>query len=60
MLRGRSSDESERQGAVTQLSEEETLFRDTVRQFAEDEVAPLVRRMDEEQQMDAALMRRAV
>jgi butyryl-CoA dehydrogenase/short/branched chain acyl-CoA dehydrogenase len=43
---------------VTQLSEEETLFRDSVRQFAQDEVAPLVRRMDEEQHMDAALVRK--
>ena len=40
------------------MSEEETLFRETVRQFAEDEVAPLVRRMDEEQQLDAGLLRR--
>ncbi len=43
---------------ITQLSEEETLFRDSVRRFAQDEVAPLVRRMDEEQQMDAALLGR--
>jgi len=43
---------------VTQLSEEETLFRDSVRQFAKDEVAPLARRMDEEQHMDAALVRK--
>jgi alkylation response protein AidB-like acyl-CoA dehydrogenase len=44
--------------ALTQLSEEETLFRETVRQFAEDEVAPLVRHMDEEQHLDAGLLRR--
>jgi len=44
--------------ALTQLSEEEMLFRETVRQFALDEVAPLVRRMDEEQHLDAALLRR--
>jgi alkylation response protein AidB-like acyl-CoA dehydrogenase len=43
---------------LTQLSEEETLFRETVRQFARDEVAPLVRRMDEEQQLDSGLLRR--
>jgi alkylation response protein AidB-like acyl-CoA dehydrogenase len=43
---------------LTQLSEEETLFKETVRQFARDEVAPLVRRMDEEQQLDAGLLRR--
>jgi butyryl-CoA dehydrogenase/short/branched chain acyl-CoA dehydrogenase len=43
---------------ITQLSEEETLFSDSVRKFARDEIAPLVRRMDEEQQMDAALLGR--
>ena len=43
---------------VTQLSEEETLFRDSVRQFTQDEVLPLVRRMDEDQQMDLALLRK--
>jgi alkylation response protein AidB-like acyl-CoA dehydrogenase len=41
---------------VTQLSEDESLFADAVRAFARDEVAPLVRRMDEEQHMDAALI----
>ncbi|MGD0348087.1 MAG: acyl-CoA dehydrogenase family protein [Terracidiphilus sp.] len=41
---------------VTQLSEDERLFADAVRAFARDEVAPLVRRMDEAQQMDAALI----
>ena len=41
---------------VTQLSEDERLFADAVRAFARDEVAPLVRRMDEEQHMDAALV----
>src|ERR1700677_924565 len=44
--------------ALTQLSEEELLFRETVRPFARDEVAPLVRRMDEEQRLDARLLRR--
>jgi alkylation response protein AidB-like acyl-CoA dehydrogenase len=43
---------------ITQLSEEETLFGDTVRRFALDEVAPLVRRMDEEQEIDAVLLGR--
>jgi butyryl-CoA dehydrogenase/short/branched chain acyl-CoA dehydrogenase len=42
---------------LTQLSEEERLFRETVRRFATERVSPLVRRMDEEQQMDAALVR---
>ena len=41
---------------ITQLSEEETLFGDSVRKFARDDVAPLVRRMDEEQHLDAALL----
>ena len=41
---------------VTQLSEDERLFADAVRAFARDEVAPLVRRMDEEQHMDTALV----
>ncbi len=41
---------------VTQLSEEEELFADAVRGFARVEVAPLVRRMDDEQKMDAALI----
>jgi acyl-CoA dehydrogenase len=45
-------------GPLTQLSDEETLFRDTVRQFAGDEVAPLARKMDEEQRMDAGLLRK--
>ena len=38
--------------ALTQLSEEERMFRDTVRRFAAAEIAPLVRSMDEAQQMD--------
>jgi alkylation response protein AidB-like acyl-CoA dehydrogenase len=42
--------------SLTQLSEEELLFRETVRRFAAERVAPLVRRMDEEQQMDSALV----
>ncbi|WP_238398462.1 acyl-CoA dehydrogenase [Edaphobacter sp. 12200R-103] len=44
-------------GALTQLSEDERMFRDTVRRFAAAEVAPLVRFMDEAQQMDAKLLR---
>jgi len=42
---------------LTQLSEDEALFRETVRRFAEEQIAPLVRRMDEAQQMDAALVK---
>jgi alkylation response protein AidB-like acyl-CoA dehydrogenase len=41
---------------LTLLGEEETMFRDAVRQFAEEEVAPLVHEMDEAQKMDAGLI----
>jgi len=41
---------------LTHLSEEELLFRDTVQQFAKDKIGPLVRVMDESQQMDAGLI----
>jgi butyryl-CoA dehydrogenase/short/branched chain acyl-CoA dehydrogenase len=43
--------------ALTQLTEDERMFRDTVRSFAVAEIAPLVRTMDESQQMDAKLLR---
>src|SRR5487761_1614910 len=39
------------------LSGDERLFRDTVRQFARETIAPLVREMDEHQKMDAGLVR---
>jgi alkylation response protein AidB-like acyl-CoA dehydrogenase len=39
------------------LTEDETLFRDTVRQFARETISPLVREMDEHQKMDASLIR---
>ncbi len=42
--------------ALTQLSEDERMFRDTIRQFAGEQIGPLVRGMDEAQQMDAALI----
>ena len=41
---------------LTQLSEEESLFSSTVRQFAEDTIAPLVRKMDDEQQIAPGLV----
>jgi butyryl-CoA dehydrogenase/short/branched chain acyl-CoA dehydrogenase len=44
--------------ALTALSEDEQLFRKTVRQIAADQIAPLVRGMDEAQQMDAGLIRK--
>jgi alkylation response protein AidB-like acyl-CoA dehydrogenase len=46
-----------RPAALTQLSEDERLFRDTVRQFAAGQIAPRVRAMDEAQQMDDALIK---
>ena len=44
--------------ALTQLGEDEQLFRDTVRRFATEQIGPLVRGMDEAQQMDAALIQK--
>jgi alkylation response protein AidB-like acyl-CoA dehydrogenase len=41
---------------LTVLGEEEAMFRDAVREFAETEVRPRVHRMDEAQQMDAELI----
>jgi butyryl-CoA dehydrogenase/short/branched chain acyl-CoA dehydrogenase len=43
--------------ALTQLSADEQLFRSTVRQFATEQITPLVRTMDEAQQMDPALIK---
>lgn len=42
---------------LTQLSEDERMFRATVRRFAAEQIAPLVRGMDEAQQMDAGVIR---
>jgi alkylation response protein AidB-like acyl-CoA dehydrogenase len=42
---------------VTTLSEDEQLFRDNIRQFAEDKIRPLVREMDEKQVFDKDLIR---
>jgi alkylation response protein AidB-like acyl-CoA dehydrogenase len=44
--------------ALTQLGEEERMFRDTVRQFAAEKVGPLVREMDETQQMDPGILKK--
>jgi alkylation response protein AidB-like acyl-CoA dehydrogenase len=43
--------------ALTQLSEDERLFRDTVRQFATEQIAPITRAMDEAQHMEPSLIR---
>lgn len=51
--------DEQQSGAVplTQLNSDERMFRETVRRFAAEQVAPLVRKMDEAQQMDAGLVR---
>ncbi len=46
------------QTALTQLSEEESFFYSTVRQFAEETIAPQVSAMDEQQQFAAGLVDR--
>lgn len=43
---------------LTQLSEEETLFYSTVRQFAEETIAPQVSAMDQEQKLASGLVER--
>lgn len=43
---------------LTRLSEEEGLFYSTVRQFAEETIAPLVRTMDDEQQFAPGLLQK--
>ena len=43
--------------ALTQLSEDEKMFQSSVREFAQDRISPLVRGMDEAQQMDAGLIK---
>ena len=47
-----------RPAPLTRLSEEEALFYSTVRRFAEETIAPLVRTMDDEQQFAAGLVDR--
>ena len=44
--------------ALTQLSEDEQMFRDTVRRFAVEQIGPLVRGMDESQQMEPGLIKK--
>src|SRR5271165_4584018 len=43
--------------ALTQLSEEESLFYATVRQFAEERIGPHVQQMDSDQQFAAGLVK---
>jgi alkylation response protein AidB-like acyl-CoA dehydrogenase len=42
--------------AVTSLTEEEGMFREAVRDFAQSEVAPLVSKMDEAQEIEPSLL----
>ena len=42
---------------LTQLSPDELLFRDTIRDFARNEIAPLVREMDEQQHFNPKLLK---
>jgi alkylation response protein AidB-like acyl-CoA dehydrogenase len=44
--------------ALTQLCDDEQMFRDTVRRFAVEQISPLVRDMDESQKMDAGLIKK--
>lgn len=48
---------AEKSAALTEVVGEERMFRDMVRQFAAEKIGPLVRGMDEAQQMDAGLVR---
>lgn len=44
--------------ALTQLGEDEQMFRDVVRRFAVEQIGPLVRGMDESQQMNADVIKK--
>jgi alkylation response protein AidB-like acyl-CoA dehydrogenase len=44
--------------ALTRLSEDETIFRDSVYEFADKEIRPLVREMDEHAKMSPALIKK--
>ena len=43
---------------LTRLTEEEQMFFSTVRRFAEDAIAPVVRAMDDEQQLAHGLLQK--
>src|SRR5258707_788303 len=43
---------------LTQLGEDEQMFRDTVRRFAVEQIGPLVRGMEESEQMDTGLIKK--
>lgn len=48
----------EKTPALTNLSEDEELFRSMVREFAENEISPLVSKMDREMQFEPALLKK--
>ena len=48
--------ESEIRPALTSLSDEEQMFRETVRDFSTSEIAPLVSQMDRSQELEAGLL----
>ena len=52
------STELQKTPALTNLSEDEELFRKMVREFAENEIGPLVSKMDREMQIDSALLKK--
>ena len=43
--------------ALSELSDDEQMFQESIRRFAAERIAPLVRNMDETQHMDASLIR---
>jgi butyryl-CoA dehydrogenase/short/branched chain acyl-CoA dehydrogenase len=49
--------QSQSPAALSLLSDDERIFRDTVRRFAANEIAPHVRKMDESQQMEPSILR---
>src|SRR5712691_2501596 len=55
-IRDMHSDLSTARPALTQLSEEELMFRDAVAAFAEDEVRPRVKQMEDVGKLDQALI----
>ena len=52
------TDTDQRPSGLTVLTDEEKLFRETVREFAEKEIGPLVSRMDRDMAIDRGLARR--
>jgi alkylation response protein AidB-like acyl-CoA dehydrogenase len=54
--RAAAPDTAASRAALTRLSEDETLFRDSVLEFADREIRPLVREMDEQARIPRALI----